>query len=168
MKKIDDPIVLGIVAGLAGNCVKLAGNLLNRFVLRESDTTYPEIAAGLFMTKRARDTLTGRVVGAIADFALGGALGVPMVYILRYTGRDHAALKGAGLGHLAWTIMYGTIGRGMGPKKGVFPLNEDTNLSAFINHTWYGMTTALLASKLGDNSLFPEPGPRATSRRLPG
>ena len=50
------------------------------------------------------------------------------------------------------------MGRLLGVKKGVFPLNADTNLSAFFNHSWYGIVTAVLAAKLGDDSLFPEPG----------
>lgn len=158
MRKIKDPIILGIVAGLAGNAVKLAGNLINRYAFRKSDVTYPEIAAGLFMTKREREKRVGRVTGGLADFVLGGALGVPLVYLLRYTGRDHAALKGLAVGHLAWITVYGALGRGLDSQKGVFPLNADTNLSALLNHSWFGLTAALVAAKLGDESLFPEPG----------
>ena len=77
--------------------------------------------------------------------------------MLRYTGKDHAAVKGLGTGHFAWITMYGTIGRGLGKTKGVFPLDANTNLSAFFNHSWYGLVIALVASKLGDPALFPEP-----------
>ena len=157
MKKIKDPIVLGAVAGLIGNTAKLAGNLFNRYVLYKSDTTYPEIAGGLFMTKKEREKPVGKAVGGLADFVLGGILGIPLVYMFRYTGKDNAVFKGLGYGHIAWIAMYGSTGRMMGVKKGVFPLNADTNLSAFVNHSWYGLVTALLINKLGDPSLFPEP-----------
>lgn len=59
MRKIKDPIVLGIVSGLIGNCAKMAGNLFNRHVLYKSETTYPEVAAGLFMSKRQRNRREG-------------------------------------------------------------------------------------------------------------
>ncbi len=157
IKKIKDPIILGIVSGLIGNCAKLAGNLFNRYVLKRSDTTYPEIAAGMFMTKKERNKPIGMLVGGLADFGLGGILGIPMVYLLRYTGRDKAGIKGLGLGHFAWIAVYGAIGRGFGTKRGVFPLDAHTNLSAFVNHSWYGLITSLVAAKLGDPSLFPEP-----------
>lgn len=161
MKKIKDPIILGLVAGLIGNTAKLTGNIFNRYVLYKSETTYPEIAGGLFMSKKQRKRPVGKLVGAIADFSLGGILGIPIVYLLRYTGTDKAAIKGLGVGHFVWVIMYGTIGRGLGKTKGVFPLDAETNLSAFFNHSWYGLFAALTVSKLGDSSLFPEP----TSRR---
>ncbi len=157
MKKIKDPIVLGFIAGLIGNSAKLAGNLVNRYVFYKSDTTYPEIAGGLFMTKKEREKPTGKVVGGLADFVLGAILGIPLVYMFRYTGKDKSALKGMGYGHFAWIGMYGSIGRLMGINKGVFPLNAQTNMSALFNHTWYGLVTALVINKLGAPSLFPEP-----------
>lgn len=157
MKKIKDPIVLGVFAGIIGNCAKMAGNIFNRYVLYKSDTTYYEIAGGLFMTKKERNKLTGKVVGGLADFILGGFLGIPLVYLFRYTGKDKTAIKGTAYGHFAWIVMYGSLGRLFGVKKGVFPLNAQTNMSALVNHTWYGLVTALVINKLGDPRLFPEP-----------
>ncbi len=155
--KIKDPLVLGATVGIVANLVKFVGNEFNRKILKISNVTYPEIAAGLFMAQKERKKPVGLFVGALADFAIGAMMGVPMVYILRYTGRDHATLKGLGFGNLAWVSLYGAVGRMFGIK-GLFPLNASTNLSAFINHGLYGITAALLTSKLGDPSLFPEPG----------
>lgn len=55
------------------------------------------------------------------------------------------------------TSIYGFLGGGLGAKKGVYPLDAGTNMSSFFNHSWYGLVTALAASKLGDPTLFPEP-----------
>jgi len=165
MRKIKDPIVLGIVSGVLGNCAKMAGNFFNRHVLSKSDTTYPEIAAGLFMSKKQRNRPIGNLVGLLADFSIGTSLGIPLVYMLRYTGKDMAALKGLGLGHFAWISMYGFLGGGLGNKKGVFPLDAGTNMSAFINHSWYGLVASLAASNLGDPSLFPEPTTNSTIKQ---
>jgi len=154
MKKIKDPVLLGIVAGLLGNAAKTAGNLTNRHILGFSDTTYSEISSGLFMTRKERKKKTGILVGVLGDFVISAGLGVPIVYLLKYTGKDYAMLKGLAISQAAWISLFGTIGRGMGENKGVFPLSAETNLSAFLNHSWYGMITALAASKLGDDSLF--------------
>jgi hypothetical protein len=155
--RIKDPLLLGGFAGLIGNAVKLAGNIFNAYVLKISSTTYAEIAAGIFMTKKERRKKMGLVVGSIADLAIGALLGIPVVYFLRYTGKDHAVIKGLGYGHFAWVLFYGALGSLFGAQ-GVFPLNASTNLSAIINHSLYGMTTAAVISKFGDPSLFPEPG----------
>lgn len=153
MKKIKDPILLGIISGLIGNTAKLAGNLFNRYVLYKSEITYPEIASGMFMGKKQRERPVGKLVGFLADYAIGASLGIPMVYMLRYSGKSNAPLKGLGLGHIAWVSMFGFLGGGHNQKE-VFPLDAGTNLSAFVNHSWYGLVTALVASRLGDPSLF--------------
>jgi len=64
-----------------------------------------------------------------------------------------------GYGHFAWVFFYGALGNFFGAR-GVFPVNAPTNLSALINHSLYGMTTAAVIAKLGDPALFPEPGDR--------
>ncbi len=167
MKKIKDPVVLGIISGLIGNSAKFAGNLFNRYVLKRSDITYPEIAAGIFMTKKERNKPLGMLVGGLADFALGAILGIPVVYLLRYTGKDKAAIKGLVFGHFAWLTAYGVIGRGFGTHKGVFPLDAHTNLSAFASHSWYGLVTSVVITKLGDPGLFPEPTSRKEIKPVP-
>jgi hypothetical protein len=147
-------VIPGMACGAVGTAAKMLGNLFNRHVLKKSDTTYVEIAAGLFMNKAEREKPVGRIVGFLADYALGAILGVPLVYVLKYTGKDHAFLKGLGYGHFAWVGMYGAVGRALGTSRGVFPLNADTNLSAYFNHSWYGIATALMAKSLADPSFF--------------
>jgi len=140
VRKIKDPIILGLISGIAGNAAKLAGNMVNRYLFKFSEATYPEIAAGIFMSKKERGKRTGLAVGAIADFVIGAGLGVPIVYLLKQTLRDNTLLKGIGAGHAAWIAAYGALGRAFG-SRGVFPLDAGTNLSAFINHAWYGAVT---------------------------
>jgi len=37
------------------------------------------------------------------------------------------------------------------------PSYADTNLSAFFNHSWYGLVTATLVKNLGDPSIYLNP-----------
>jgi hypothetical protein len=165
--KIKDPLVLGAAAGIIANLAKLLGNEFGIKTVKISKASYPEMAAGLFMKKKERKKPAGLIAGTLADFAIGGIMGIPLVYLLRYTGRDHAAFKGLGYGHFAWVFLYGATGRLFGTK-GLFPLNASTNLSALINHSMYGIIAAVLAAKLGDPSLFPEPGGKKTSINYEG
>lgn len=153
MKKINDPVILGIIAGLAGNCLKTAGNLFNRYVLKVSQFTYIEVAAGLFMRRKESHKPLGQIVGGIADFLIGSMMGVPLVYLLKYTKKDYALVKGIGIGGLIWIGMYGALGRAFGAW-GFLPANASTNLSSFLNHSLYGIGASIVATKLGDPSLF--------------
>ena len=105
--KIKDPLILGAFAGLTANLGKMLGNVFNKNVLKVSDINYSELAAGIFMTEKELKKPAGLVVGTLADFVIGAIMGIPIVYILRYTGKDHAALKGFGFvilpGLLIWS-----------------------------------------------------------------
>ncbi|NLX90178.1 MAG: hypothetical protein GXZ07_01055 [Firmicutes bacterium] len=161
--KIKDPLVLGAIAGAIANLAKLLGNEFGMKTLKISQASYPEMAAGLFMTKKERRKPVALVVGTLADLTIGGIMGVPLVYILRYTGRDFAPIKGIGYGLFAWVLLYGALGRFLGTKSSIFPLSSTTSLSAYINHSIYGAIAAVLTAKLGDPSLFPEPGGKKTN-----
>ncbi len=153
MKKIKDPIVLGVVAGLAGNIIKNIGNEIS-ILLGFSKITYAEIAGGIYMKKKATRTPLGKAIGYLGDNAIGGALGIGFVYVLKATGKDHAIMKGVGYSHLAWTALLGGIN-----KVGISsfqPPDTKTVLSSYINHTLFGLTVAVTATTFGDKDLFPQ------------
>lgn len=151
MLTISDRTMLGAVAGLAGNAVKNAvGMVLQDLKLMELGG--PTRAAGMFIAPHKVSTPRGKAVGWIADNLIAVALGVAMVYLLSITGRDKAALKGMASGQTMWTTLYGVLAT-MGATK-IYPLTPKTHLSAFFDHTLFGLVAALVASKLGDPRLF--------------
>ncbi|MCR4443066.1 MAG: hypothetical protein QHH10_12360 [Peptococcaceae bacterium] len=151
MQKIKDPVLLGIAAGLAGNLLKNLGNEIST-ALGFSKTTYSEIAGGIYMNKKKTYTPLGKTIGYLADTAIGGALGVGLVYLLKTTGRDHAAIKGVGYSHIAWTVLLGGMNKlGLSSFK---PIDPETVLSSYINHTLYGFSAAVVATIIGDKNLF--------------
>ena len=151
MKKIKDPILLGVVSGLAGNLLKNIGNFVN-VKLGMTQSTYPRVAGGIFMKQNQVESIPGKTVGWIADSAVAGGLGIGLVYLLKLTGKDHALIKGVIYGDSAWTVLY-TFANKLGVSK-IYPLDPKTNLSGYMNNTLYGIGTVLAATTLGDEDLF--------------
>lgn len=153
MKKINDTIMLGIVAGLTGNLLKDLGDTLS-IKLGLSQTSYPRIAGHLFMNRKQTETVLGKTIGWLTDAAIGAGLGVGYVGVLKLTGKDHAFIKGVGYGHGAWTLFLGGSNKLKVVK--TFPQDPKTILSFYISHTMFGVGLALVAKTLGDKDMFPE------------
>lgn len=151
MRKIKDPILLGIVAGLTGNVFKSIGDLVN-IKLGISQTSYPRMAGSLFMNKKQTETVLGKTVGWLTDAAMGAGLGVGFVYVLKFTGADHALMKGVGYGHGAWTLVLGGTNKLM--SAGTYPQDPKTILSQYASHTLYGVGAAFAATTFGDKDFF--------------
>ncbi|MFA7468184.1 MAG: hypothetical protein WCY82_07960 [Desulfotomaculaceae bacterium] len=151
MIKIKDRLILGAIAGLGGNLIKLSiGKAAMKMNLAEVGG--PERAAGMLVPGHKIVTTEGKVVGYIADSVIAGLLGVTTVYALSITGKDKAITKGALSGEAAWTLLYGLLTT-MGATK-VGPVGPKTVLSEVVSHTAYGAITAYLVTKLGDPGLF--------------
>ena len=149
--KIKDPIILGIAAGLGGTLVKYLGNLVSR-ELGITNTSYQEIGAGIYMSARKARTPMGMVAGLFADAALGAGLGVGYIYVLKYTGKDHALIKGVGYGHGVWSLFLG--GANLIGTASILPLTPKSVISTYVEHALYGAGAALVATTLGDENLF--------------
>lgn len=151
MQKIKDTILLGIVAGLTGNALKNLGeHACNKMGMTQA--AYPTIAGEAFMTKKQTKSNLGKTVGWLTDAALGAGLGVGYAYVLKFTGKDHALMKGVGYGHGAWTLFLGGSNKLM--VNPVLPIDPKTMLSFYFSHTLYGIGLALGACAFGDKDLF--------------
>ncbi len=106
----------------------------------------------VFLPKKDTKNPLGKLVGFLADAALGAGLGVGYVYVLKFTGKDHALMKGVGYGHGAWTLVLGGTQLVGGPK--IPQLNPKSVLSTYAEHALYGAGAALVATALGDEDLF--------------
>lgn len=149
--KIKDRITLGIVAG---TIAAFPGRLINTMEYRVGLTNfrYGETAAGLFMSAKQSRTVIGDLVGRIANQITVSATGVAGSYLLSLTGKDNAILKGAGLGAIYWMGIFGLSSKAssvMTKSK-----NPQSVILAFIDHIIFGVGTAYLITKLGDESVF--------------
>lgn len=149
--KIKDRVLLGIVAGIGGNLVKLAIGKTGK-KMQWAELHGPDMASGMFIPAIKLTSTKGRIVGYIADNVIAGILGIATVYGLSLCGKNNAVIKGLASGSAMWTCIYG-IASGMGLTK-VKPTSPKTVLNEFVSHSAYGLVTATLATKLGDEGLF--------------
>ncbi len=161
MKKIKDRIFLGIVSGLIGG---MPGKLLNtiEYCNGLTDVKYGQMAASLFTSKK-RSNL-GQLLGSVSNEALVTSTGIAITYTLSATGRDFAVLKGMGIGIVYWFGLYGLSSRiGLSPKNKK-PLSS---LLGLIDHIIFGTLSGVIASNLGDDSLFPDNVIKTPKDKLP-
>ncbi len=152
MIKLRDRVVLGLAAGMLGN---LAKDGLDYLAYKKgwSELLYGHLAASLFAEPEKVRQPKDFVVGQLVDMTWGALSGVPVVYLLSWTGRDHYLLKGAAMGVLWWQVVYGLFPRLRMLQ--VDPQETETNLSALLNHLAYGLVTSAAAVHLGHPDLFP-------------
>lgn len=149
MPKIKDSIFLGVVAGMVG---AIPGRLLNKmeFKLGLTDSRYEEMAAMPFVNKKDIDKTIGKNVGKIANSLLSSMVGITTTYVLRMTGRDYFLLKGIGVSSLAWLGIYGLSSQARVRKT----KKSSVALLSYLDHVIFGITTATVVTKLGDERLF--------------
>ncbi len=151
MAKIEDRLLLGAIAGLGGNILKLSIlEIAKRLKWAEFNGT--DAATGILLPAHKVAEPKGKLVGILGDATIAGVLGVTITYVLSITGKDKALFKGASSGMFMWTALYGAMGS-IGLTK-VKPSSPKTVLSQFIGHAAFGAVAAALATQLGDPSLF--------------
>lgn len=147
---VRDTFTLGMISGTIGNLVK---DLSNYVLYKRGFTTeiYHRVAGSLFLAPEVTERPMGHLVGQLTDIMLGAGLGVPIVYMLKLTGRDKYALKGMAAGIGGWLILYGLMGSGglVNTRRS----DPKTIFSGFLNNTLYGVATAYAAMKLGGPAL---------------
>ncbi len=149
---IKDRFVLGIVSGLAGNMPKMSLMSLAK-KKNWAEITCQEKSAGMLLPSHQAYSPYGKIVGFVADNVMATMLGVGTVYMLSFTGKDKALLKGLAIGGAMWVSFYGVLST-MGATQ-VRPLSPKTVLCEMVSHAVFGATATLAATTLGNPALFP-------------
>lgn len=151
MGKMNDKVILGLLCGLLGNLPKA---IINETLVRKGieKKRFAEIVAGLFVTPEEATSKKGIAFGFLGDFATASFLGIPLVYLLSKTGKNHKIIKGGMMGLAGLGIYRGIIAQ-LG-NKGTYPTDVTTNVSMSVTSTLWGITAGILATSLGHESLF--------------
>lgn len=154
MLRIKDRVTLGILCGALANIPKtLANEMTYRKGMQQK--RYADIVGGIFMKPESTRTRSGWAFGLGFDFILSSFFGVPLVYILSLTGKDHHLLKSG----IAGTIGFGVF-RGLAANFGPwpnYPKNPFSNIMMSLSSTLWGVIAGALAVKWGDDSVFRSP-----------
>ncbi len=152
MFKIKDRVALGVIAGLAGNAVKMAIDEVST-KKKISQRSFRETAAGVWVSKKSEaQNIKGQLLGGLLDFGMGILGGISMVYMLSKTGRDHITVKGITSGIAMGSFI--TFVMGTLPQNQLRPTDAASNLSYMLSHAAYGLVTTAVAANLGHPSLY--------------
>ena len=154
MKKFKDRVILGTAAALTVSSFIKA---LNAFQYKRGmiDLRFNQPAASLFIPKEEAmaNTIEGKILASAVNNTMVCATGTAITYLLTFTGRDYAMLKGAGFTLLEWIGFWGIM-----PRLGltIKAKRTITDIYSMIEHIVLGAGIGLFVSKLGDDSLFPD------------
>jgi hypothetical protein len=146
----QDTLIYGAMAGIAGTIAKEAIDFLS-VVLGWSKYLYWHIAASIFILPEEVTQAGGLILGALGDLVAGSLFGIVLLYILKYTGKDYLYFKGLGFGWLIWLGFFGLVVNIHIIR--ITPTDIGTSLSAFLEHSVFGLTTAWFIGKYGQELL---------------
>ncbi len=140
----QDSIVSGAISGLIGTIAKEIIDFIS-VAVGFSKETYWHVAASIFVKPAEAATPVGQALGALADLITGAFFGVLLLYLIKFTGKDYLYIKGLGLGWLIWLAVFGIVINLQVVR--ITPTDLGTSLSAFIEHSVFGLTAAWFIGK---------------------
>ncbi len=159
MRKINDRIILGLVVGLLANIPKtiICEILYQKGITKRKCS---DLAASIFIPTYKVSSKKGNIFGLFCDFIIASFNGIPYIYLLTYTGKGNALIKGFANGIFNFGLFRGFVLKvGTG---GAYPKDILTNTMMGITSSVWGVTTGLLTLLLGNKDLF-EPKPHVQS-----
>lgn len=148
--KMQDTILIGMIGGLIGTiCMELSNTLI--YKAKKTEVTYPQITAQFLLSPKRVNRKENYILGEMLHLGVGAFFGLPLMLILKLTGKDHYLSKGFFSGMCTWGILYAG-----GQKIGLFkrPLKSKTHYSAILNNALYGLATAQAMVTLADPRIF--------------
>ena len=135
----QDSIVMGALAGLVGNLAKEV-IVWPMYFLGWLHYPFVYLAASYFVDRSSIHNPLSLAKGFITDYAIAAILGVVLLYLLRYTGKDYALIKGLLLGLFVHIGIYGLLMAFHATRISI--LTPLPNLLLVVPHVVFGTATA--------------------------
>ena len=160
--KIKDSITASLFSGLLGTLVMDA---LNTYLWKKgkSEALFGHIAGSVFVRPFRTNQRKNFVLGEISHLITGSAIAIPLNYVLKKTGKDNHALKGAVYASIVWEIIYG-----IGQKFKMFaikPHMTKTHYSMLFSHLLYGIVTTQAMVMFSEPAAFPDIQSKITDQK---
>ena len=135
----QDSVVMGALAGLAGNLAK-EFIVWPMYFLGWVHYPFVFLAASFFVDRSSIRNPLALAKGFITDYAIAAILGIALLYLLRRTGKDYALFKGLLLGLFVHIGLYGLVMALRATR--ITILTPLPNLLLVIPHVVFGMVAA--------------------------
>jgi len=148
--KTKDSIVTGLLGGFVGTlCMDITNALI--FKAGKTEKLYGHLAGQFFVSPLRTNQRKNFVLGELLHFSVGAIFGLPTIYMLKKTGKDHYLSKGLVTSMLTWGLLYTG-----GQKVGLFKKLRFTksHYSAAFNNVIYGLVSAKTMVSLADPTMF--------------
>lgn len=154
-KPTKDSILTGLLGGLAGTLIMEISNLII-FKKNKTEALYGHVAGGLMLPSYRTKQKKNFILGEFAHFAMGMLWGIPLVYLLKKTGKDRYLIKGFLISMLSFGQLIIFQKKGWTKK---FRLTK-TYYSAIWNHLLYGFVASQTIVSLADLEIFQSKNPK--------
>lgn len=118
---------------------------------KKTEATFGQMASQFFVTPTTFRKGKSIVLDELLHLSVGSVLGLPLLYILKKTGRDHTISKGLVASLLTWIFLYNG---GQKIKLISKPLYLKTHYASVWNHIIYGLTSVKAMIWLADPVIF--------------
>ena len=150
MGRLEDSITTGLLGGLIGTLCMATSNIL-LYNFKKTEVTYAHIAGQFFVNPLRTKQRKNFILGELLHLAVGSVSGIPLLYMLKNTGKDHYLSKGLVASMLTWGVLYTG-----GQKVGLFKKLRltKTHYSSAWNNTIYGLATAQAIVLIANPTIF--------------
>lgn len=138
---LKDRIIVGTIAGMIATLFKDIPNyiLWNLSVVKY---LYFHLAASALLDLKDVYSIYGIILGIVIDVINGGALGLIIMFLFKWTGQDYWWYKGIVMGNIIWLFVLGLL-INWGAAK-IVPNEPLFRIASLIDHQIYGLLTAYL------------------------
>ncbi|HBV86150.1 MAG TPA: hypothetical protein DEF42_05745 [Desulfosporosinus sp.] len=151
--KMKDSIPIGFLGGLAGTIFMDLSNIMFK-KMGLSEKTYAQYAGSVVMKPFRLFFGANKLLGQILHLVTGSIIGIPLLAILKKTGKDNYLFKGAVFGTFTWELLYS-----FGLRYKVFRAEAHTtgtHFTTLIDNLIYGFVSSATMVFLADDSVFPK------------
>jgi len=149
--KMRDSITTGLLGGLIGAIFMSLSNILLYKTKKTEVKTFGQIAGQLFVAPWRTKQRKNMILGELLHLVVGSLSGIPLLFVLKKTGKDHYLSKGLAMSMFTWSTLYTG-----GQKIGLFKKLRftKTHYSSLWGHLIYGLVSSQAIVSLADPTLF--------------